>query len=105
MTSSYRSFSIGVNILHGGHQCACGAVGIRIWRACPVYRMCETGREQKGRGGGRGSGWGIEMAAGAHAEVECDQLALEGGGIDRVALAIQEILQKIRHVFGKAQDL
>jgi len=45
------------------------------------------------------------MAAGAHAEVECDQLALEGGGIDRVALAIQEILQKIRHVFGKAQSL
>jgi hypothetical protein len=37
------------------------------------------------------------MAAGAHAEIECDQLALEGGGIDRVALAIHEILEKLRH--------
>lgn len=107
LTSSYRSFSIGVNILHGGHQCACGAVGIRIWRACPVYQMCEdvrNRREQKGRGGGRGSGWGIKMAAGAHAEVECDQLALEGGGIDRVALAILEILQNIRHCMGESSE-
>jgi hypothetical protein len=56
LTSSYRSFSIGVNILHGGHQCACGAVGIRIWRACPVSQRSETDESKKDAAGAEGGG-------------------------------------------------
>lgn len=37
---------------------------------------------------------GIKMDVGAHAEVDRDQLTLEGGSIDRIARGILQILQK-----------